>query len=118
MTARKVAETLQDIPLPITAFTDEALEARDINDTTDLSDFTPGLTFDGGINRSFSTITFRGMKNISNFDSTRENSSVFVDGLYFIGTPANVDFFDLQRVEVGQGAAKRVLRTRYLRRGR
>lgn len=103
VTARKQEETLQDIPLPITAFSAEALESRDINDVTNLSDFTPGLDFDSGVNRSFSTITFRGMINNSNFDSTRENASTFVDGVYFIGTPANIDFFDLERVEVVKG---------------
>ena len=43
VTAQKREESLQDVPVSISAFDAEALEARDIDGFADLSQFTPGL---------------------------------------------------------------------------
>ncbi|MCJ2181081.1 TonB-dependent receptor plug domain-containing protein, partial [Novosphingobium album (ex Hu et al. 2023)] len=103
VTARKVGERLQDIPLSINAFTEEALAQRDISDMEDLGRASPGFIFQQGVDRSFGTITFRGMKNNSVGDPTRENSSIFIDGIYYISVPAAMDFQDVERIEVVKG---------------
>ena len=46
VTAQKREENLQDTPIAITAFTEEALEGRMINDISKLADFTPNVIFD------------------------------------------------------------------------
>jgi hypothetical protein len=45
VTARKRAESLQEIPMSVTAFTAESIEARGIRNVQDVID-TPGLSFD------------------------------------------------------------------------
>ena len=46
VTAQKREENLQDTPIAITAFTEESLEGRMINDISKLVDFTPNVIFD------------------------------------------------------------------------
>ena len=46
VTAQKREENLQETPIAITAFTEEALEGRMINDISKLADFTPNVIFD------------------------------------------------------------------------
>lgn len=103
VTSRKTNESILDIPLSVTAFNDAQLRARDLNEMGDLSSFVPGLTFFESTDRSYGQLTFRGMRNPSNFDTTRENSSVFIDGVYYIGSLNTIDFADLERVEVVKG---------------
>uniref|UniRef100_UPI00356B4483 TonB-dependent receptor n=1 Tax=Novosphingobium sp. TaxID=1874826 RepID=UPI00356B4483 len=103
VTARKVGEKIQDIPLSINAFSDVTLERRDITNLDALAKAAPGISLFQGNDRAYGVLTFRGMRNNSNFDSTRENSSIFIDGVYYIGTPANLNFDDVQRVEIVKG---------------
>lgn len=103
VTARKVGEKIQDIPLSITAFSEQTLARRDITNLDALAKAAPGISLFQGNDRSYGVLTFRGMRNNSNFDSTRENSSIFIDGVYYIGTPANLNFDDIQRVEIVKG---------------
>lgn len=103
VTARKVGERLQDVPLAITAFTEEALEKRDIGDMQELAKASPGIAFNQGPDRSYGAVTFRGMRNNSIADPTRENSSLFIDGIYYISVPAAMNFDDIERVEVVKG---------------
>ena len=46
VTAQKREENLQDTPIAITAFTEQSLEGRMINDISKLADFTPNVIFD------------------------------------------------------------------------
>ena len=48
VTVRKREESLQEIPLTITAFDSSALERNRIQDISDLAKYTPGLVFDEG----------------------------------------------------------------------
>lgn len=52
VTARKQSEQLINVPLAITAFTAEAIEARGISNLDDVAAFTPGLTFSNEIGRA------------------------------------------------------------------
>ncbi len=48
VTARKVEENLQDVPVAVTAFTAEALENQNIQRVENLANFTPGMTIRPG----------------------------------------------------------------------
>jgi iron complex outermembrane receptor protein len=104
VTARKQAENLQDVPLTVTAFTAETIEAAGIQSMTDLQAFTPGLNFWQNVDRGFAQIMFRGMSNsVPTGDTSREAASVFLDGIYFIGNAGVLNFEDIERVEVVKG---------------
>lgn len=45
VTARKREESLQEVPLSISAFTEKTIEAAGITDIEDISRLTPGFTF-------------------------------------------------------------------------
>lgn len=104
VTARKRAESIQDIPLTVTAFSGGDLEAAGISDLRDLQKFTPGLNFFSNVDRGFGQVLFRGMNNaVPVGDTTREIGSMFIDGIYYVGTPNLIGFDDVERVEVVKG---------------
>ena len=104
VTARKISESLQEVPLTITAFSVKQLEERGIRDIRDLAAFTPGLTFTTPTDRSNGSIYLRGMSQVSGTgDTTRDIVSVFIDGVYYAGAAPSLTFDDLQRVEIVKG---------------
>lgn len=103
VTARKREESLQDVPLSVSAFSAADLAAAGLESLEDIAEVTPGLYFGGGSNRAgVNGVSFRGMDN-NNLDATLRNNSVFVDGLYYAGFFQTVDFDDFERVEVIRG---------------
>ena len=103
VTARKVGESIQDIPLSITAFTAEDIQAQAITGIEDIANFTPGLHMSNVIaTRSDPALKFRGMDN-SNTVRDQQLASSFVDGIYLSGTSQWVSMNDIERVEVVKG---------------
>lgn len=104
ITARKRAESIQDAPLAIQAFTDEQIEARGVQSIADLSKFAPGLTFNQGSSRAASDFSIRGMTQISPVgDNRKDLVTVFIDNVPYIGNPSAIGSEDLARVEVIKG---------------
>jgi len=106
VSARKMDESLISVPLSITAFTGEDVEARGIRDAfSDVAAYTPGFTFQNqSVNRNdrgFKTFTIRGMAPGSG-TSTRQAAAIFLDGTYVAG--GNISgLTDIERVEVVKG---------------
>jgi iron complex outermembrane receptor protein len=104
VTARKVGESLVDIPVAITAFSAEALDARGVQGFQDLNDFVPGLRYQNSAanrnDRSFHTYSMRGM--FPGDSPNRQAVTVFVDGVP-IPSGAIPGMTDVQRVEVVKG---------------
>ena len=48
VTARKRAESLQEVPVSVTAFTAEAIQSKGIRNVADIVKYTTGLSFDKG----------------------------------------------------------------------
>ena len=46
VTARKIEESIQDVPISISAFSAEDIKAKSIADLEDVALLTPGLTFE------------------------------------------------------------------------
>lgn len=109
VTARKIEESLDRVPLAITALTAAGIEARHIQTIEEVAAFSPGFfmnanttTGQGRNDRSFRQLTFRGV------GANSTNTQVFAGGLAFLdGAPvlnsalANVQ--DVERVEVLRG---------------
>lgn len=102
VTARNRTESIQDVPLAITAFTKEDLEIKSISNLDDVARFTPGLSFED-FSGGFATPVIRGQAQTS-ITALEQNTAAFFDGLYIprswavdIGT-SNVD-----RIEVVKG---------------
>lgn len=103
VTARKTEERLQDIPLSISAFTSQELSERGLDDVFDISQFTPGFTFERlnryGVQGGGSRPVIRGMSNILG----EGNAAVFIDGLQMSDSILSFPFDIVERVEVIKG---------------
>jgi len=109
VTARRVEERLQDVPISITVFSQEQLANRNIVTSGDLATYTPSLSVNNRYGPEKATFTLRGFN-----QDTATSPSV---GVYFadvIGARANSGipsgngsgvgmFFDLQNVQVLKG---------------
>ncbi len=106
MTARKREESLLTVPVAVTAFSSDRIEAIGIQDLESLSRFSPGLSVvnqGAGIGgRLVSAIRFRGM-NPTVLTASTQIGALFVDGVFFLGGAQSVGFEDVERVEVIRG---------------
>ncbi|HJP40010.1 MAG TPA: TonB-dependent receptor [Gammaproteobacteria bacterium] len=107
VTARKRVESLQDIPLSITAYNAEQIEALSASDLSSLGSFTPNLnlTFSQG-NSGGSNLgaTIRGVGQFDFLISTDPGVGVYLDGIYLGRTTGAVlDLLDIERIEVLRG---------------
>ncbi|MCW1428117.1 TonB-dependent receptor [Novosphingobium sp. JCM 18896] len=105
VTAQKREQSLQDVPIAVTAVTQENLQANRIFTVNDLSAVAPGVTVKpsaGGI--STPSFTIRGQTSFGVVAGSDKQVSIYVDGVY-IGSPRGSIFQlpDIQRLEVLRG---------------
>jgi iron complex outermembrane receptor protein len=103
VTARKRSESLQEVPISITAFTSEDLKIRGIRDLKDLANYTSNFTFESGpsARRNIPTIRGLGSPDLANENN---NVGVFIDGVYVSARESiNMSMLDIERVEVAKG---------------
>jgi iron complex outermembrane receptor protein len=105
ITAQRRAESAQDVPIAVTAFSAIQLEAAQIQDTIDLVRFTPSLT--GGLNTGTggaASYYLRGIgstEQVATFDAP---VGTYVDEVYVARQSVNnQQLFDVERVEVLRG---------------
>ena len=103
VTARKQEELIQDVPLTITAFTAAELSERGLADVMDISQFTPGFSFEKlnryGVQGGGSRPVIRGQSQILG----GANASIFVDGVLYNDSVLSFPFDIVERVEVIKG---------------
>ena len=105
VTARKREETLQEIPVAVTAFTAEALDKLNVEDLSDLGGQVPNLTIYAARGAS-STVTayIRGVGQADPTWGADPGVGIYLDDVY-IARPqgALLDVFDVSRIEVLRG---------------
>ena len=105
VTARKREETIQDVPVAVTAFTADALDRLAIEDLGGLDAQVPNLTIYAARGSS-STITayIRGVGQSDPLWGVDPGVGIYMDDVY-IARPqgALLDVFDVQRIEVLRG---------------
>lgn len=104
VTARKVEESLQDIPLTVSAFSARQINELGVDDINRLGDFIPGLSFEKfggrrGAEGDTSRPVIRGQSNILG----EGNAAIFVDGILFTESFLSFPFDVIERVEVVKG---------------
>jgi outer membrane receptor protein involved in Fe transport len=99
VTARKREETLLEVPISITAFTEQALEQKGIESIYDIGRMTPNLSFAQTYGRVFDRPVIRGMSQILG----ERTVSFVVDGVYIAGNITGSDMDDIESVEVLKG---------------
>ncbi len=103
VTATKRSESVQDVPLAITAFSGEFSKAVNLNDVKDLVSFTPGVT--GNSQDSFiDAISVRGIRT-QDFGVGGDPSSAFFKNDLYEGRngSAVTSLYDMERSEILRG---------------
>jgi iron complex outermembrane receptor protein len=78
VTAEKREQSLQDVPVAVSAFTDKTRDLVGINSVQDLTNFTPGLAYATNVDR----IAMRGIGRFTNNRSSEGGVAMYSDGLY------------------------------------
>ncbi len=104
VTAQKRAQSLQDVPLAVSALTGESMLEAGINDIVDLSRQVPSLSVQNSNGVMTSNYRMRRVGNIGNIPNFEPAVGVFLDGAYR-SRPlfSSGDMFDIERVEVLRG---------------
>ncbi|MFM7625857.1 MAG: TonB-dependent receptor, partial [Gammaproteobacteria bacterium] len=105
VTARKREESLQDVPLPVTALTESDIANRQLGSIDDVAKFTPGLVFSKSFGRATERPVVRGLASVlaGTNASVETGVAYFVDGVYYPGDIQSLDMGDISRVEVIRG---------------
>jgi len=105
VTARKREESVQDIPIAVSAFTANDIRELGIRSVNEIALYTPGFSFQSGFGRSSNQDrpAMRGQTTIINGIANVKAVSTFVDGIYVGGKVSSVDFANIERVEIIKG---------------
>jgi len=106
VTARKVSEDAQVVPLAVSAVTSKDIEASNITDLNGIIQQVPGITLYGTGSEAAQAPVIRGQYDFNYAANTdgSPNVAVFLDGIYLQNPNAiSVGIFDLDRVEVIEG---------------
>ena len=105
VTARKREESLQDVPVVVTAFDAATLERNAVTGTDDIARITPGLNiYSGGNSSQQGAISLRGIQTGSTNLASDQAVALNIDNVQIdsaLGLKAGL--FDLQQVEIMKG---------------
>lgn len=104
VTAQRREESLQKVPVAVTAVAGEQLEALRINSVRSLGGIAPSLQINAQGMQSNPTIIIRGIASGASSNSVDPKVGIYIDGVY-IGRAVGslLDFGDIERLEVLRG---------------
>lgn len=104
VTARFREESLQDVPIAITALGGDALAEKNLSTIQDISRSVPTVDFRDGSSNKDRTIFVRGIGTITTSPGVEASVSVVLDGVVLTRPgQATLDLLDVDRVEVLRG---------------
>lgn len=106
VTAQRRSESIQKVPISITAYTQARMDRQGVRDIQDVVRLTPGLDFNRGGPQNLTNISIRGIRSNGGASTT----GIYIDDVpiqarragYSGGSPFP-EAFDLERVEVLRG---------------
>lgn len=105
VTARRREESLQDVPIAVSAFSGESLEMRGALDLTEIGNITPNTTLETsrGSNSTLSAF-IRGIGQQDPVSGFEPGVGIYLDDVYLNRPQAAVlDIYDVERIEVLRG---------------
>jgi iron complex outermembrane receptor protein len=104
VTAQKVKENVQDVPIAITAVSGDRLEQAVVFNLENISTIVPSVTFRKGTTSANSAIVMRGVGTITFSIAAEPSVSTVVDGVVLSRSgQAFLDLVDIERLEVLRG---------------
>jgi len=101
VTARARAESLQDVPATVTAFTEGQIQNMGVERAEDFIYMTPGVTFVNTVEVGDSSLSIRGINGARDAET---NFAFIVDGVLYTNPSAfNREYPDLAQIEVLKG---------------
>ena len=101
VTARARAESLQDVPATVTAFTEGQIENMGVERAEDFIYMTPGVTFVNTVEVGDSSLSIRGINGARDAET---NFAFIVDGVLYTNPSAfNREYPDLAQIEILKG---------------
>ena len=105
VTAQRREQNIQDVPIAMSAFSEEALEARQVDEPLDIVNQMPNMF--GGNNTGLGTANayyLRGLGNTESIATFDPPVGTYVNNVYIARQNGNnVSFFDVDRIEVLRG---------------
>ena len=104
VTAQKIEQNAQDIPLSVTAFSGAQLAEQNITDVFDLQQSSPGLVVRQNQNATTSNFSIRGVGTSGSNFGLESSVGLYVDGVYRARQNSMInEMVDMERVEVLRG---------------
>lgn len=104
VTAQKREQSVQEVPIAVSAFDGEFLDEAGVDDILELQFFVPGMTIYNNQTPAQTNINIRGVGTAGNSLSLESSVGLYVDGVYRSRqTSAIGDLVDVERVEVLKG---------------
>jgi iron complex outermembrane receptor protein len=104
VTARKRSESVQEVPIALTAVSAEQIQRADLTSIEKIAARMPQFTVGRASNGSGAQLTMRGIGSSSTSIGIEQSVATVVDGVYYgQGRIINEGFFDLARIEILKG---------------
>lgn len=105
VTAQKRVESLQDVPISVSAMSGDQMDKLGINGIQDIAARTPGLKFGNYSDIKLSPTALRGISTIDATSAGKDPAiGYYLDEVFLgVGASASLEFFDIERIEVLRG---------------
>ena len=105
VTARKREESMQDVPISISAFNQQSMQQLNISQTDEVALYTPSFSYTSAFGRNAGSDrpTIRGITSILTGVANSGSAATFIDGVYVGGTTQTTQLLNLERVEILKG---------------
>ncbi|MHA7815001.1 MAG: TonB-dependent receptor [Pseudohaliea sp.] len=105
VTAQQREQSLQDVPIAISAFNTEDIQKNMFRDVTDFVGRVPNASFISNGARSRRAISMRGITNFVNSNQARRTATFgfYLDGFNLATSSINPPIMDIERIEVLRG---------------
>ena len=102
VTAQRIDEDIQDVPIAVTALTDTMIEDQQVITPSDLQLNSPGVTYTA-TNFGGSSFSIRGVGSLAIGSASIAGVSAHINEIPVPSNLNSIEFFDLQRVEILRG---------------
>ena len=104
VTANKREESIQEVPMSVTAFTSEFFKDAGVTNLSGLEQYTPSLKITQGTDSNSTSIRIRGIGSVGTNVGIDPSVGMFIDGVYQGRAGMSIgDLIDIQRVEILRG---------------
>lgn len=104
VTARKREESSLNIPVTVTAFTEEAIQNNNLTSIERVAAMTPQLQVNRQPSGSGATLSMRGIGSTSTSSGIEQSVALVIDGVYYgSGRMLNEGMFDMRQIEILEG---------------